>query len=119
MKWFKVDGINPTDTFIKKIAAQGKSICIVGYEGKIYALSARCPHAGEDLSRGWCSEGKLVCPVHRFSYSLENGRGSTGQGDYVRTYPVKISNGNIYIGINSFWQKVKDLFGRNNSFFEE
>lgn len=119
MKWFKIDDVQPADTFIKKFKVDGRNICVVGYEGNIYALSARCPHAGEDLSRGWCKEGKLVCPVHRFSYSLENGRGSAGQNDYVRTYPVKIAKGEVFVGVSSFWQKITCLFGRRKSFFEE
>ncbi|WP_461452523.1 Rieske (2Fe-2S) protein [Mucilaginibacter sp.] len=111
MNWYKVTGIKNTDQpFIKKVSAANKSICLVGYEGKLFAVSATCPHAGEDLSRGWCKEGKLVCPVHRFSYNLNTGRGSEGQNDYVETYPVEIRGDDIYIGITGFWEKIKQAF---------
>jgi len=110
MRWYNT-GISYTDKpFIKKITIVRRSICLVGYEGQIYALSSRCPHAGEDLGRGWCSDGKLICPYHRFSYNLETGRGSPGQNDYVDSYPVKLDGNNIYIGIDSFWQKLKGMF---------
>jgi len=111
MKWYKIPGITNTDQpFIKKIKIANKNICLVGYEGELFAVSAVCPHAGEDLSRGWCKENKLVCPVHRFSYSLETGRGSEGQNDYIDTFPVEIRGNDIYIGITGFWEKIKDGF---------
>ncbi|WP_419788841.1 Rieske (2Fe-2S) protein [Mucilaginibacter sp. X4EP1] len=82
-------------------------MCVVGYEGDIFALSARCPHAGGDLSLGWCKNQKLICPVHRYSYDLHSGKGSEGQNDYIDTFPVKIQHNGIYIGISSFWDKLK------------
>lgn len=111
MKWHKISGTQYTgEPFIKKVQVDGKSICLVGDKEQVFALSAKCPHAGEDLSRGWCEDGKLVCPYHRFSYSLETGRGSTGQNDYVDTFPVKIEAGEIYIGTMGFAEKIKGMF---------
>jgi nitrite reductase/ring-hydroxylating ferredoxin subunit len=111
MKWYKVPEIkNTNQPFLKKVKIANKNICLVGYEGELFAVSATCPHAGEDLSRGWCEEGKLVCPVHRFSYNLHTGRGSVGQNDYVETFSVEVRNGDIYIGITGFWEKIKTAF---------
>jgi nitrite reductase/ring-hydroxylating ferredoxin subunit len=111
MKWYKIPGVQFTgEPFIKKIRAGNKNICLVGYEGKIFALGSTCPHAGEDLSRGWCKDGKLVCPVHRFSYTLETGKGSPGQNDFVESYAVKIKDGIIFIGVTGFWEKIKEGF---------
>jgi nitrite reductase/ring-hydroxylating ferredoxin subunit len=111
MKWYKVPDVENTDKpFIKKVKAGGKSICLVGYEGELFALSSTCPHAGEDLSRGWCKDKKLVCPVHRFSYNLNTGRGSEGQNDYVDVFPVEVKKDGIYIGIEGFWEKIKKGF---------
>ena len=108
MKWYKITGVQHTDQpFIKKVKAGNKSICLVGYKGELHALSASCPHAGADLSRGWCKHGKLVCPVHRFSYNLNTGRGSEGQYDYVESYALKIKDGDIYIGMMGFWERLK------------
>lgn len=82
----------------------------MGYEGKIFALSAKCPHAGGDLTQGWCKEGKLVCPVHRYTYSLETGKGSEGQNDYIDSYPVEVKDGEIFVGITPFWERFKQAF---------
>ncbi|TFF39233.1 Rieske (2Fe-2S) protein [Mucilaginibacter psychrotolerans] len=108
MKWYPVDGVTPNgEPFIKKVKVAGKSICIVGYEGGLFALGATCPHAREDLSSGWCADGKLVCPYHRFSYDLQTGKGSPGQNDYVECYPVKVKGKEVYVGIESFFDKLK------------
>jgi len=81
-------------------------MCLVGYEGEIFALSSKCPHAGGDLTSGWCKNEKLICPVHRYSYDLKTGKGSEGQNDYINTYPVEVKADGIYIGVTSFWEKI-------------
>lgn len=111
MKWVKVGDLLDTDQpFIKKIMVGGRSVCLIGYNGHVFALAAKCPHAGEDLSRGWCADGKLVCPYHRFSYDLETGRGSPGQNDYVAVYQVKTDKDGIYVGFETFAEKIKGMF---------
>jgi len=107
MKWYKIpDVTNSNQPFIKKVKAGGKTMCLVGYEGEIFALSSKCPHAGGDLTSGWCKNEKLICPVHRYSYDLKTGKGSEGQNDYINTYPVEVKADGIYIGVTSFWEKI-------------
>ena len=107
MKWYKIPDIqNTNEPFITKVKIGQKSICLVGFEGQIYALSAICPHAGADLSEGLCVKGKIVCPYHRYTYNLETGKGGEGQNDYVATYPVEIRDDVIYVGIKSFWERL-------------
>ncbi len=112
MKWLKVPVGPETDQpYLKKVKVDGKAVCIICHDGKLYATSAWCPHAGADLSYGFISkDGNLVCPVHRFCYNLENGRGCEGQGDYLENYPVKIKDNEVYIGITGFWERVMQGF---------
>ena len=111
MTWYEIPGLKPTGKpFIKRVKAGGKTICLVGYENEIFALSAKCPHAGGDLTQGWCQEGKLICPLHRYSFDLRTGKGSEGQNDYIDSYPVEIKDDSIYIGVESFWEKFKKAF---------
>lgn len=112
MNWYKVLDVKDLNyPFIKRVKAGKATIALVGVDNEVFALSARCPHAGEDLSYGWCKDGKLVCPVHRYSYDIHTGRGSTGQGDYVDTYPVELRTDGVYIGIKEKWGFIKKLFG--------
>jgi nitrite reductase/ring-hydroxylating ferredoxin subunit len=111
MKWYKISEVQPTtEPFIKKVKAGSKSVCLVGYEGKIYAVASACPHAGFDLSQGLCVKGKIVCPYHRYTYELTTGKGGEGQNDFVETYAVNIKDDAIYVGISSFWDKMKQGF---------
>jgi nitrite reductase/ring-hydroxylating ferredoxin subunit len=111
MKWYKIHDIQPDrKQFIKKVKAGGKTLCLVSFDNQVFALSARCPHAGGDLSAGWCKNRKLICPVHRYSYSLDTGKGSEGQNDYIESYPVEIRDNSVYVGISSFWEKLKQAF---------
>ncbi|MEB0262338.1 MULTISPECIES: Rieske (2Fe-2S) protein [unclassified Mucilaginibacter] len=114
MKWYPVPGLELNgQPFIKKVKVSGKDIIIIGYENELYALGSICPHAREDLSRGWCADGKLVCPYHRFSYDLQTGNGSPGQNDYVDSYAIAIRAGEVHVGIENFWDKFK-LSGMTN-----
>ncbi len=110
MDWYKIPDVDPQKSFIKKVKAGSKNICLVGYEGEIYALGATCPHAGAELSGGWCKDGKIICPFHRYSYSLQTGRGDPGQNDYVDTYPVEIREDGVYVGVASFGDKWRQIF---------
>jgi nitrite reductase/ring-hydroxylating ferredoxin subunit len=85
-------------------------LCVVGYENELFALSAKCPHAGGDLSKGWCKDKKIFCPLHRYSYDLATGRGSPGQNDYVDRFAVDLRPDGVFVGIESFIDKVIKMF---------
>lgn len=111
MNWYRVlDTIADSKPFITRVKINGKSLCLVGYEGEVFALSSICPHAGADLSGGWCREGKIICPFHRYAYDIRTGKGDPGQNDYVDTYPVEKRADGIYVGMYSFTEKLKTWF---------
>lgn len=104
MQWIKVMEIPDLQTpFIEKVKAGKQSICIVNCEGKIYAVSAKCPHAGAELVGGWCKSGNIVCPIHRYEYDLQTGRGAKGQGDYIDIFPVEIREDGVYVQVKKRW----------------
>jgi nitrite reductase/ring-hydroxylating ferredoxin subunit len=111
MTWYKVPDLEPSNQpFIKKVKVAGKGICLVGYDGGIYALGSTCPHAGGELSGGWCKDGKLICPIHRYAYDIHSGKGDPGQNDFVDTYPVEVREDGVYVGVASFLEKVRNAF---------
>ncbi len=107
MKWVKISESIPSENKILRLKILGRNICLVNLHQKVYAFSAKCPHAGADLSGGWCEGDFWVCPVHRHKYNLENGRGEEGQGDYLKIYQTEKRSDGIYIMMKSSW---KDLF---------
>ncbi|WP_093364636.1 Rieske (2Fe-2S) protein [Sphingobacterium wenxiniae] len=90
---------------IQKVVVGGKRLCLLLLRGKLYATGSRCPHAGADLSQGWCEEGKLVCPYHRHRFDLQTGKGDVGQGNYIDVFPVREENGKWYVGFRKPWWK--------------
>lgn len=110
MIWVKVlskQELNSED-FVKMIIANSKKICLIKTEKKFYAIQNTCPHAGGILSGGWCKEGNIVCPIHRYEYNLTTGRGAEGQGDFIDIYPTEVREDGLYVGFKQSW--IKRLF---------
>ena len=42
--------------------------------------------------------GNIVCPLHRYKFNLETGRNVTGEGYFLKTYPVESRPDGIYVG---------------------
>lgn len=106
MNWIKIEIDLPSQDFIQQIKINGKKLCVIRNEGELHVVQNTCPHAGGILSGGWCKEGKIVCPIHRYEYDLKNGRGAEGQGDYIDIYPIEVRSDGVYIGFKqTMWQR--------------
>lgn len=105
MEWIPIviSFLNVAD--VQTITVKGNRLILVRNGGKFHVFSNKCPHAGADLSAAWCDKGYLICPVHRYKYNFENGRGAVGQGDYLKTYPVKLIGDNLFVGLKKPWFK--------------
>ncbi len=103
--WYKI-AENSTDLFVgettglKAITVNGKKITIARFAEEIFATAHKCPHAGGILADGFVDvQGNLVCPLHRYRFSLRNGRNTSGEGYYLKTYPLEIRDDGIYVGL--------------------
>lgn len=106
-KWVKITVAIPDHDFVQQIKVGGKKLCFIKHERKLYAVENSCPHAGGALSGGWCKEGKIVCPLHRYEYDLKSGRGAPGQGDYIDVYPLEERPDGVYVRLKeSFWKRI-------------
>lgn len=77
-----------------------KHIGLLKRADKVFAFSAKCPHASANLCEGWLdAQGRVVCPLHSYRFDPANGRNTSGEGYKLKTYPVEIREGYIYIGI--------------------
>ena len=85
---------------IATVEVQGKKLCIIHHQEKLFACSAKCPHAGGAMAQGYIDAlGNIVCPVHRYKFSLQNGRNTSGEGYFLRTYPVEIRENGVFVGL--------------------
>lgn len=110
MNWIKI--FNPEilqdSDFISTVQIDGKKLCIIKSGPEFFATQSRCPHAGADLSLGWCKNGKLVCSYHRHEFDLKTGKGAPGQGNYINTYPVEVRKDGVYAELpyRGFFKKL-------------
>jgi nitrite reductase/ring-hydroxylating ferredoxin subunit len=83
-----------------EVEVKGKTICFGRKGDDVFACAAKCPHAGGHFSDGVIdAAGNIVCPLHRYKFSLQNGRNTSGEGYYLKTYPVQKREDGIYVGI--------------------
>jgi nitrite reductase/ring-hydroxylating ferredoxin subunit len=106
VNWFKIDVPIPESDGVSQILVNGKKLCLVKNQQQLYIIQNTCPHAGGILSGGWCKEGNIVCPIHRYEYNLTTGRGAEGQGDYIVIYPTELRADGLYVGFKeSLWKR--------------
>jgi 3-phenylpropionate/trans-cinnamate dioxygenase ferredoxin subunit len=43
--------------------------------------------------------GNIVCPLHRYKFSLQNGRNVSGEGYFLKLFPVEIRPDGVFIGL--------------------
>lgn len=79
---------------------EGKPICLGRFEGKLFAFAYQCPHAGGLFSEGWVDPlGNVVCPHHRYKFSMANGRNVSGEGYHLKHWPVEMRADGLYAGV--------------------
>ena len=87
---------------------RGQQIAVFNFSrrGEWYACQNLCPHKMQmALSRGMIGstdgEPKVACPFHKKAFSLKTGECLGGDVESIRTYPVKVAGGYVYIGFSA------------------
>jgi 3-phenylpropionate/trans-cinnamate dioxygenase ferredoxin subunit len=112
INWIRIaDHINELPFAENNIAIaelKGKKICIGRFNDQYFAYTYKCPHAGGILADGYIDAvGNVVCPLHRYKYNMENGRNSSGEGYYLKHWPLELRDNAVYIGV----EESGGLFG--------
>ena len=85
---------------IATVEVNGKKICVTQYKDQWYGFAYKCPHASGLMSEGYVDAvGNITCPLHRYKFSLANGRNTSGEGYYLKTYPVEMREEGLFIGL--------------------
>ncbi|HET6768256.1 MAG TPA: Rieske 2Fe-2S domain-containing protein [Chitinophagaceae bacterium] len=111
-KWHKVaDSLGEIEFASNNIAVvdlEGKNICLAKSNDGVFAFAYKCPHAGGVLAEGFIDPlGNIVCPLHRYKYNIANGRNVSGEGYYLKHWPVQIKEDGVFIGV----EETGGLFG--------
>ena len=102
--WHKVaDHMNEIDFATNNIAVvevNNKKICLGKFNETVFAFAYKCPHAGGLLADGFIDNlGNVVCPLHRYKYDMKNGRNVTGEGYYLKHWPVDMRENGVFVGM--------------------
>jgi 3-phenylpropionate/trans-cinnamate dioxygenase ferredoxin subunit len=104
VKWFKVaetiDTVEWQDNNMCIILAEGQKLTLAKKGQELVAFAHKCPHAGGIMADGYFDAfGNIVCPIHRYKFNIQNGRNTSGEGYFLKTYPVEIREEGIFVGI--------------------
>ena len=84
------------------VEIKGKKICIGKHRDSFFAFAYKCPHAGGIMAEGYIDAlGNVVCPLHRYKYDPKNGRNVSGEGYYLKNWPVELKEDGIFVGIEA------------------
>ena len=104
--WHKIASsvaeINFSSNGLAEIEVNGKTICLSRYNNEVFACTQKCPHAGGLLAEGYIDPtGNIVCPLHQYKYSVKNGRNISGEGYFLKTFPVESREDGIFVKLSS------------------
>ncbi|TWT34831.1 Rieske (2Fe-2S) protein [Blastopirellula retiformator] len=69
--------------------------------GQVFAIDARCPHAGALLTRGEVCDGVLSCPIHHWRFRLSDGKylDEDAPRHDLRMFPIRVVDGQIEVDL--------------------
>lgn len=68
-----------------------------GRDNSWVAVQGTCPHESGPLVDGIYGNGRLVCPLHSYSFDVVSGGCETPEVDPIRIYETRIENGQLLI----------------------
>ncbi|MDQ4139743.1 MAG: nitrite reductase small subunit NirD [Bacteroidota bacterium] len=106
-QWYKVAEVNAfPENGGACVKIEDRQIAVFHFKrrNEWYASQNLCPHKLQmGLSRGMIGdqsgEPKVACPFHKKTFSLKTGTNLNGEDYSIETYPVKVEDGFVYIGI--------------------
>jgi len=94
----KADAVAPGNVI--KVEANGLCFALYNLDGAFYATEEICSHAHASLAEGFIIDDTIECPLHGACFSIKTGEALTAPAtDPVQTYPVRVENDDILIGI--------------------
>ena len=101
MKWVEVGSLDDIPSRGARCVntPEGKLAVFRTAGGQVFAIGDHCPHKGGPLSQGIVHGTSVTCPLHNWVISLETGRALGADEGAVRTVPVRIEAGRLFIAL--------------------
>jgi len=83
----------------RAVSLGNREIAIFNLGDRFLAIDNRCPHRGGPLADGIVSGATVVCPLHAWRLSLENGQGlsAASSGSCVAKFPTRVEDGVVLV----------------------
>lgn len=78
-----------------------REIAIFRVGDDFHAIDNSCTHYGAALCTGWVKDNVVTCPWHCWQFDITNGKCLTVPSRGLNSYPIRIEEGTIQIGIES------------------
>ncbi len=75
-------------------------------DDRVFAIDDRCPHKGGPLSQGIVHDTAVTCPLHNWVIGLESGTAQGSDTGCVKTFPIRIVDGRLYLGLPAIGRSV-------------
>ncbi|MEE4337618.1 Rieske (2Fe-2S) protein [Erythrobacter sp.] len=76
----------------------GREVLLCRSGGDVFAVDARCPHAGQSLAQGRVRGGAIACPFHGARFRLSDGAPTAGPTRRaLGTHRVRIADGEVWV----------------------
>jgi nitrite reductase/ring-hydroxylating ferredoxin subunit len=82
------DSLSPGE--ITEVIIAGTAIALCNVEGRFYAVSNTCPHAGGPIGEGKLEGATVACPYHGWTYDVRDGRCFVQEDIKLPTYEVRV-----------------------------
>lgn len=85
-----------------ELELEGQKFTLGKWQEGYYAFASKCPHASGRMAQGYINPlGQVVCPLHRYCFDMKNGRNTSGEGYFLKCYPVELREEGLFIGIKA------------------
>ncbi|HEY5648128.1 MAG TPA: Rieske (2Fe-2S) protein, partial [Nitrospiria bacterium] len=81
------------------VEVENIEVALINREGSFFAVDNVCPHQGGPLGQGDVENGTIICPWHGWRFNIENGEKTNNPELKVKTYPVRVENGEVKIAL--------------------
>lgn len=93
-----VDGIPADDVIGVEVA--GKDLALYRVDDQVFATDNICTHGHARLCDGFLDGHEIECPLHQGKFDIRSGKAMCAPlTDDVRTYPIRIEDGKVFVAI--------------------
>lgn len=85
---------------LRRVEVDGTPICLANVDGAIYAVAARCSHAGGPLAEGALDRSIITCPWHGAMFDVTSGEvAGPPAAESVEAYDVEVEGDVVCVAV--------------------